>query len=100
MGSLRAKLPFLIIILYLGAVVLSISLAFDYEGAINTEWTLVLIALTLPWSLVSVIFAWSLIHGAGLEFFTVMYLVFAGVNASIFYWLYSVFRKRSSREEV
>ena len=90
-------MPFLIIILYLVAVVLSISLAFDYAGAINTDWTFVLIVLTLPWSLVSVVFAWSLIHGAGLEFFTVMYLVFAGVNAAIFYWLYSVFRKRSLR---
>lgn len=95
MRSLSGRFPFLVIIVYLGAVVLCISLAFDYAGAINIDWTLVLIGLTLPWSLVSIVFTWSLIHGAGLEFFTVMYLIFAGANSLIFYWLYSVYRKRS-----
>jgi hypothetical protein len=37
-------------------------MAFDFKGAINTTWTLVLILLTLPWSLVSIIFAWALIQ--------------------------------------
>ena len=97
MRSLRGRLPSLIVFIYLIAVVLCISLAFDYAGAINFNWTLVLIGLTLPWSLVSVVFAWSLIHGAGLEFFTFMYLVFAGANSTIFCWLYSVFRKRALR---
>ena len=100
MRSLRDRFPLLIIIVYLVAVVLCIFLAFDYAGAINLNWTLVLIALTLPWSLVSIVFVWALIHGAGLEFFTVMYLIFAGVNSSIFYWLYSVFRKRRASDMV
>ena len=97
MRSLSGRFPFVVIIVYLGAVVFCISRAFDFAGAINIDWTLVLIGLTLPWSLVTIVFTWSLIHGAGLEFFTVMYLVFAGANSWIFYWLYSAYRKRSMK---
>jgi hypothetical protein len=67
-------------LIYFLAVVACIQLAFDYKGAIDTTWTFVLVLLTLPCSLISIIFAWSLIHGAGLEFFTYMYLLFAGIN--------------------
>jgi hypothetical protein len=80
----KALQPFVIIAIYLLAVVVCVFLAFDFAGAINFNWTLVLIALTLPWSMVSVIFVWGLIHGAGLEFFTFMYLTFAGLNSLIF----------------
>jgi len=59
------KLPLVIIAIYLIAVIACIFLAFDFAGAINLNWTLVLIGLTLPWSLVSIVFVWSLIHGAG-----------------------------------
>jgi len=48
-------------------------------------WLLVLIVLTLPWSLISVVFVWALIHGAGLWYFTLMYLAFAGINGYILY---------------
>jgi hypothetical protein len=41
-------------------------MAFDFAGSINLVWTLVLIVLTLPCSLVSILFAWGLIHGAGI----------------------------------
>jgi hypothetical protein len=76
------------------AVIACILQAFDFAGAINFNWTLVLIGLTLPpWSAVSMVFAWSLIHGAGLEFFTCMYLIFAGINSLIFYGVYSKLRK-------
>lgn len=37
-----------IIAIYLLAVVVTIFFAFDFKGAINFEWTLVLIGLTLP----------------------------------------------------
>jgi hypothetical protein len=62
-------------------------MAFDFKGAINTTWTLVLILLTLPWSLVSILFAWALIHGAGLELYAIVYLMFGALNARILYWL-------------
>jgi hypothetical protein len=93
----KPKWPFVIIAFYLLAVVVCIFLAFDFDGRINTTWTLAVIVLTLPWSFVTVIFTWSLIHGAGLEFFTVMYLVFAGINSLLFYWLYSILRAHSAR---
>lgn len=80
-------------LLYLAAVLVCIPLAFDFKGAIDTTWTLVLIVLTLPWSMVSVLFAWALIHGAGLEFFTFMYLAFACVNAFILHYICSAFRR-------
>jgi hypothetical protein len=84
-----------IIAIYLLAVILCILFAFDFAGAINFNMTLVLIGLTLPWSLVSIMFVWALIHGAGLTFFAGMYLVFAIFNSLIFYWL----RARRSRPQ-
>jgi hypothetical protein len=86
-------LPLVVVIVYVLAVIACIVQAFDFAGSINLNWTLVLIGLTLPWSLVSIVFVWSLIHGAGLEFFTGMYLVFSAINSLIFYWLYSKVRK-------
>jgi len=97
MEASKPKLPFVVIAIYLLAVVVCVFQAFDFAGAINENWTLVLIALTLPWSAVSVIFAWALIHGAGLEFFSFMYLLFAGLNSLIFYKLYSYFRRRAKK---
>lgn len=94
------KFSGMVISLYLFAVLVCIPLAFDFEGAIDTTWTLVLIGLTLPWSLVSILFVWSLIHGAGLEFFTFMYLVFAGINAFILYRLCAAGRRRREDEEL
>ena len=99
METSKPKLPFIVMAIYLLAVLACIFLAFDFAGAINTNWTLVLIALTLPWSIVSIIFAWALIHGAGLEFFTLMYLLFAGLNSLIFYKLYWLFRRRAKNEQ-
>lgn len=89
------KLPVIIPSLYALAVLGCIPLAFDYAGDVDTTWLLVLVALTLPWSLVSVVFMWALIHGAGLEFFTFMYLAFAAVNAYILYRLCSASRRRA-----
>jgi hypothetical protein len=94
MGLLKSKLPLIIPALYLLAVIACILLAFDFKGDINLDWTLVLIGLTLPWSIVSIIFMWALIHGAGLGFFTVMYLAFAGINALILYYVCSAIRRR------
>ena len=88
MKDRKPRLPFVLIAAYLLAVFLSILKAFNFAGSINSDWTEVVIGLTLPWSLVSVVFAWSLIHGANLEFFASMYMVFAGLNSFIFYKCY------------
>src|SRR5262249_25135306 len=99
MNSSMPKLPLSVIGIYLLAIVACIFLAFDFAGAINFDWTLVLIGLTLPWSIISIVFTWSLIHGAGLGFFTFMYLAFAGLNSFIFYWLYSSLRRNSKESQ-
>ena len=79
------RLPAIVTTHYCLIVLACISLAFDYAGAVDVLWLVGLMALTLPWSLVSLWFAWELLHGAGLWLFTLMYLVFAGVNAVILY---------------
>jgi hypothetical protein len=66
--------------IYLVAVIACIPMAFDFSGSIDWAWTLVLIVLTLPCSLVSILFAWGLVHGAGLEFFSLVYLTLATLN--------------------
>jgi hypothetical protein len=83
MKILGSLLLYILPAIYLIAVIVCIGLAFDYSGQIDSDWILVLLGLTLPWSIVSVLFMWALFHGAGLEFFTVVYLLFAGINAVI-----------------
>jgi hypothetical protein len=68
-------------ITYFASVVISILFAFNFSGSINVVATLILLIITLPWSIISVPFVWALIHGAGLDFFTVLFLIFGGVNA-------------------
>ncbi|MBK9154820.1 MAG: hypothetical protein IPM25_11490 [Chloracidobacterium sp.] len=72
--------------IYFLIVLVCLLIAFDYDGYMRSSaaW-LVTVALTLPWSVVSIIFMWALFHGAGLEFFTIMYLAFAAVNAYVIY---------------
>ena len=98
MKTPKLKYPLFIIAAYFVAIIICIALAFDFAGAINPFWTLVLIGLTLPWSLVSVLFAWALIHGAGLEFFTMLFLIFAGLNSTIFYLICVVIKGKSKQE--
>ena len=51
----------------------------------DNDWLILLIVLTLPWSAVSLVFMWSLMHGASLGFFWVLYLGGGAVNAFMFY---------------
>ena len=81
---------------YLLLVVICIFLAFDFDGAIDLLWTLVLITLTLPGSLISILFTWSLIHGAGLGFFAFIYLVSAIFNVIVVNWLSIKFARRKA----
>ena len=92
---MRLRYTTVIIALYLLAVAGCIFFAFDFNGRIDPRWTLILIALTLPWSVVSFMFSWALIHGAGLGCFSVMYLVFAVMNAGLFYYVSSRVRSAS-----
>src|SRR5829696_1059776 len=81
----------LIPLLYLIVVLICLLIAFDFQGSMrsSTAW-LVAVGLTLPWSIVSVLFMWALFHGAGLEFFTVIYMAFALINAYLFHRLLRV----------
>jgi hypothetical protein len=78
---------------YFVAVLILIFLAFDFDGDVRLVWLLLLLALTLPWSVVSLLFAWALMHGAGLGMFAVMYAAFASINAFIVRYLWSAFRR-------
>ena len=91
------KKQYIIPLVYLMLVVFCILMAFDYKGSLNSDWWLALCALTLPWSLVSVIFMWALFHGAGLGFFSVMYLVFATINA---FFIYLIIRPKNKVENL
>ena len=91
MNTVKPNLKIIASMAYLIAVIICISQAFDFRGAINFNWLLALIALTLPWSMVSVFFVWALIHGAGLDFFTLMYLSFAVLNLFIVRFLIKLF---------
>ena len=74
-------------VIYLTVTVICIFLAFDFDGRTNIIGWLILSTLTLPWSLISILFLWAIMHGAGLEVFAGMYLVFAVINALLFYFL-------------
>jgi hypothetical protein len=72
----------IMVAVYAAAVAL---LTIRVVGYNDGEWLLVLVALTLPWSLVSVAFLWSLIHGASLWFFWLVFLGGGAANAFLCY---------------
>ena len=86
------KKQYIFPLIYFIFVIICILLAFDYKGSLNSDWWLILSALTLPWSLIGFIFIWALIHGAGLELFTIMYLFFASINVVL---IHRIFRQKS-----
>ena len=81
----------------MAAVCALIMLAFDFSGSVNGRWTLVLMASTLPLSLVSVLGTWSLIHGASLEVFAVFYFGCGVVNVWAISMLLATLRGRQKR---
>ena len=87
------KLQIAVSIVYLLAVIACLLLAFDFQGEVNLNWAFALIALTLPCSAITIVFAWGLIHGAGLEFFTFLYLLCAGFNVYCFNAILNRLRK-------
>jgi len=83
--------------IYLLLVFMCILYAFDFEGLIDPTWTLILILLTLPGSLISLPLAWALIHGAGLGFFALLYLGSAALNVFIVHRIVRHFVRRRRR---
>ncbi len=67
------------LVLYAATVLLCTTLVVGYR---ELDFLGALIALTLPWSLVTVVFIWSLIHGASLWLFWLVYL--GGGAANVF----------------
>lgn len=88
----RAKKCLIAIAMYMIAVIACIFMAFDFAGSIDATWWLALFIITLPWSIVSVLFMWALAHGAGLEMFMVMYLSFAVINSLLIYMAFGRFK--------
>ena len=86
--SVRMKKCLIAIGIYIVTVAVCIFLAFNFQGSINAGWTLVLFILTLPCSLIAILFMWALIHGAGLEMFAVMFLSFAVINSFLIYLVF------------
>src|SRR6267154_6150239 len=83
MAKSMARSSLTITILVYGAAV--VLCAIRVVGYADGDWFLVLVALTLPWSLISVLFIWSLAHGASLWFFWLVYLGGGAANAFLVY---------------
>jgi len=90
------KWSFLASSLYFVSVVVMIFLSFDFDGRTNTTGWEILALLTLPWSIVSILFMWAISHGAGLEFFALMYGIFGLVNAWLLYLLFCTLTFKAS----
>ena len=91
------KTQYILPLIYFMLVVFCITQAFDYEGRLNSNWWLVLSGLTIPWSFIGFIFMWALIHGAGLEFFTIMYIFFALINGCLIYLIIKPKKKANGK---
>ena len=74
-----------------------IILAFDFGGSVNSPWISVLIASTLPLSVVSLLGTWSLIHGAQLEGYAVFYFGCGALNVWAMSMLLARLRERRMR---
>ena len=72
-------------VLYLAAVIVLTIRALGYS---DSDWLMVLIAATLPWSLVALLFLWSLIHGASPWLFWLVFVGGGAVNAFL-WWRYA-----------
>ena len=72
-------------VLYLAAIVALIVAAFDFAGSVEMRWVLVLIAVTLPGSLLAWLGLWSLVHGTDLGCFAFYFFICGVLNI----WLMS-----------
>lgn len=94
------QLPGLLSGIYFGIAVLCAVLFFIFGEAIQSISYLILVALTLPWSLVAILLSWGLAPaGKWVGVFVLICLIFAGFNAGIIYWLSRKLFGRTSDEE-
>jgi len=70
-----------LVVLYAAAV---LACTIRVVGYTDNDWLAALLVLTLPWSLASLPFLWSLIHGGSAGFFWLVYLAGGLVNAVLF----------------
>jgi hypothetical protein len=99
MQFIKNYFPYLLPVIYYIAVITCIILAFDYDGNIDSDWTLILIGITLPLSIFSLIFMWSLMHGAALGFFTVLYGACGVANAALIFAICKVIQVKFINRE-
>lgn len=105
-AKLRTKqnLPFVISVTFFGinAICALLLLCFGFEGAVGIFSWLVLFILSLPWSFVAIVLSWGVFTGSsrssGDKIFTLILLIFAGINALIIYWLSQKAFKQDSDE--
>ena len=71
-----------ILAFYAAAVLALTTRVLVYSGG---DWLIPLIVITLPWSLVALAFVWSLIHGASLWLFWLVFLGGGAANALLAY---------------
>jgi hypothetical protein len=74
------KLQVMASLIYLHVVIVCIVLALILKAITHLSWAIMLTALTLPFSLLSLFFVRWLTQGARLELFALMYVVYAGLN--------------------
>jgi len=88
------RLEAVALVLYAAAVLLCTILVVGYR---DLDFVGALIALTLPWSLATIPFRWSLIHGASLWLFWLVYLGGGAANLFLLHrylpWLYERLRR-------
>jgi hypothetical protein len=82
---------------YLGVVVAGLVVGFGQPVHVYMPAVFAVMLLTLPLSIVSFLFWWSLIHGAAIGVLTIVYSVCALVNALVITWL--VDRNRGRRQQ-
>lgn len=83
--------------IYLGITAFCAVLVFSFGGTVQSTSYLILFVLSLPWSLVAILLSWGLAPaGDGMRGIVIIYLIFAGINAGIIYWLgVKVFKGKS-----
>ena len=69
-------------------------LSLNISGTVDIVLVIILFFLTFPWSLVTILFLWALLHEAGLGILSYLYFLFAIINVILFLvWRYFIQRK-------
>lgn len=79
------KREFLIPIIYFLVVGIAIPMAFPIDSQLDTWIWCAVQELTLPWSIVGIVFFWAAIYDVATSAFLLYYFVSALVNAHLIY---------------